>query len=212
MVEVEVFQYNILGENTILLIDESRNCVVIDPGMQSENEKRSFDDHLSQRSLTLKSILLTHLHIDHVYGVGHLQQCYSVPVYGPKSEQEYLFLNEQLSDVWGLPVQDSFEINVDTHDGDTISISTMRFDVLTVPGHSVGGTLYYMSEEGILISGDVLFRGSIGRSDFPGGSERQLLEGIRRKVLTLPEATIVYPGHGATTTIGDERRHLAFFA
>ena len=187
---------------------ESPSCVVIDPGYSAQ----PLLDFLQQSNLTVERIVLTHGHADHIAGIPALKQRYpDLPVWIARDDADMLtddMLN--LSALTGQPLHLSaaehlFDI------GDTIEFAFCSLTVLSTPGHTQGGVSLYCARENLVFSGDALFAGSIGRSDFPGGNHDQLIESIRTALFTLADDTTVYPGHGPATTIAREKQSNPFF-
>lgn len=179
--------------------------MVIDPGCQTEKEKQFLDEQIDGNNLKLKGIWLTHMHLDHIFGVKHLKDKYRVKVYANGEEIPYLSINDEFARGMGIAGPEKFDIDEIMCDGKTLQFSDYQFIAYHIPGHSPGSMVYYCSSEKLCFSGDVLFRYSIGRTDLPGGSEDGLINGIRSKLLVLPDDVRVYPGHGSSTTIGEER-------
>ena len=196
----------VFQENCFLLIDpDTRDAVIIDPGEESE----LFLRRIEHEGLTLHAVWLTHAHLDHILGVRRIVEAKAVPVYlHPADRPLYDGMSQQGS--W-LGVQADGPPpppNHDLADGDVVTVGGLDFEVRHVPGHSPGGVAFV--GHGIAIVGDALFAGSIGRTDLPGGNTERLLRSIREKLLSLPDETIVYSGHGPETTIGAERRTNPF--
>lgn len=201
------FEFALFGINTYVVYDpETRDCAVIDPGITSQQEIDALDNFIAHEHLRVTHVINTHLHIDHAIGDNYVAKKYGVPILAHPADE---VLGERLdmqAQQFGLPPEASaVSISEYLHDGDVIKIGNGELHVLHVPGHSPGSVVLYDKEDGFVIGGDVLFQGSIGRTDLPGGSMTQLLTGIRQKLLTLPDNTVVYPGHGPATTIGAER-------
>ena len=199
---------NMFGENMYILWDEeTHDAVVVDPGMMRDAEREMVDKFIKGQELNVKHILLTHLHIDHITGARWLADQTGADVCGSA-------LDAQLGRE--LPEQVAqFHINIETQpleldrnlaDGDTIPLGDEMIKVLHVPGHSPGGLAFYLSQSGLLISGDTIFNGSVGRTDLMGGDMAQLINSIHEKILPLPDETVIASGHGPTTTIADEKR------
>lgn len=207
------FEFSLFGINTYAVFDPvTHECAIIDPGMSNKREREAITNFLNTNGLKLKYIINTHLHIDHAIGNEWLKEQFSPIVL---SAQEDLPLGERMYEqarMFGLPMEvETVEVDRFLKDGDNIKIGNGELKVISVPGHSKGSIALYDKEDGYLISGDALFAGSIGRTDLPGGSSKELLKSISTRLFTLPDNTFVYPGHGPSTTIGHERCHNPFF-
>ncbi len=205
--KIEVFSIGIMAANSYLVSnEETKEALFIDLGDCPD----SLVDHIREEQLTIRAILLTHAHFDHIMGIKKFEETFPVPVYVEAEDlpmMEDPVLNESTSYMAGGY---SYEGATPVKDGDVLSLIGQDFLVLHTPGHSPGSCCYYVAEEGVLFSGDTLFAESVGRSDFAGGDEQALLTGIREKLLTLPEETHVYPGHMGETTIGHEKQYNPF--
>lgn len=197
----------VLGDvrtNCYLLInEETKEALVVDPADRADVIVRKLIDE----GLTLKAILLTHGHGDHILAVGDLKKQFGVKVYAAKAEEALLSdAAQNLSKaLFGIAVTVKPDILLE--DGQEFEAAGIRLRMLHTPGHTPGGCCYYQAEEKILFSGDTLFCGSIGRTDFPGGSLSKLTRSVKEKLLVLPEDVKVYPGHEEITTIGHEKRY-----
>lgn len=205
--KVSRFSFNMFGVNTYILWDDiSKEAIIVDPGMINNNERKIIDNFIESNNLTLTHLVNTHMHIDHSFGVPYIIQKYNLQLNCNENDQ---FLADRLkdqADMFGLPIAvEDLTIAENLKDGDIISIGSEELHILQVPGHSPGSIVLYAPESGFIISGDVLFFSSVGRSDLPGGNHTQLIKGIQDKLLTLDSDTIVYPGHGPETTIGQEK-------
>ncbi|WP_017755774.1 MBL fold metallo-hydrolase [Calidifontibacillus oryziterrae] len=191
-----------LQTNAYIIEDEQKECIIIDPG----SEGKRLIKNLEQKGLTPIAILLTHAHFDHIGAVDDITGKWSCPVYVHENEQDWLS-NPSLngSKYFGLREEITAKgaNEVLTEEG-LLQIGSFCFEVYETPGHSPGSVSFYMKEKTIVFSGDALFARSIGRTDLPGGSHRQLIQSIHEKLLVLPEETIVASGHGPLTTIGKE--------
>lgn len=195
-----------MGTNCYFVYREDlRDAIVFDPG----DNGAALYDKLKDNGINVKAIFLTHGHFDHVYGVKELKEKSGAKVYACKDELELLRGPElNVSAMMGRLV--TVEPDELFSDGDTYELCNMQFQVIATPGHTAGGACFYFKEAGILIVGDTLFEGSVGRTDFPTGSMKTLVDSINKKLMQLPDNTRVYPGHGGTTTIGDERQNNPF--
>lgn len=212
MLKVAIFQFSLFGINTYVVWDpESKECAVIDPGMISQNEEKALTDFINKESLKVTDLINTHLHIDHVIGNSYVAKTYGVKT---KAHDADAFLGRNVSNQaqsFGLPMNpENVTDTISLKEGDIIKIGTGELSAISVPGHSPGSIVLYDKDDGFIIAGDVIFQGSIGRTDLPGGSYQQLIDGIRNKLLVLPDSTVVYPGHGSPTTIGEEKRSNPF--
>ena len=203
----EVLSVGLLQCNCSIFGDEqSREAIVIDPGDEAESIVAVVEKH----GLTVKAIVITHAHIDHIGGAAKLKALTGAPVYMNSADTGlYDHLSVQAS--WlGVKTPERTEIDVEVHDGDVVRLPNAEFQILHTPGHTQGSISLWIPSENKLIAGDTLFRDSIGRTDLPGGDGRQILRSIRDKLLTLPDTAIVVPGHGSNTTIGRERERNPF--
>lgn len=202
------FEFSLFGINTYAVFDpETGDCAIIDPGMSSDRERNAIANFLKSNNLTLTHIINTHLHIDHAIGNSWLQYVYSAPVLANVADLPLGARMVEQATMFGIPMEvETVKIDRKLEQGDIIKIGNGELKVLHVPGHSRGSIALYDEADGFLISGDALFANSIGRTDLPGGSMPVLLDSIKSRLLTLPDDTIVYPGHGPATTIGRERQ------
>ncbi len=167
-------------------------------------------DYLRQNALTLGAVLLTHLHFDHCYGVAELARACGVPVYAGAGDRALLETELGQGGVAGLPLVPSFDWEP-LEPGETDFLG-QPCRVMATPGHSAGSLSYHFPQAGVVFVGDLLFQRSIGRTDFPDGDYDVLLASVRARIFPLPDATLVYPGHGPSTTVGDEKRHNPFLS
>lgn len=211
MIKVKEFCFNPFAVSAFLILDsDSHLAVAVDPGMLSSRERDEFDSYIADNNLTLTQIVNTHLHLDHCFGDNYVRNKYGVKVAAHPADA---FLGETLAEQaarFGIRLAgNDTAVTIDTElaDGDTVAVGQYQLHVLHVPGHSPGSIALYCPEGGFVISGDVLFRRSIGRTDLPGGNLNTLLDSIDKKLMPLPANTRVLPGHDASTTIGEE--HLS---
>ncbi|MBD5305873.1 MAG: MBL fold metallo-hydrolase [Bacteroides sp.] len=210
--KVAKFEFSLFGINTYVVVDEAtRKCAIIDPGMINREEEDAMKKFVISNNLTVTHIINTHLHIDHAIGNIKAAELFDAPISAHKDDE---FLGERMkqqAQMFGISEKVA-EVSINSYltDGDIIKIGEGELTVLHVPGHSPGGIALYDKKDGFVISGDSLFAGSIGRTDLPGGDMTTLLNSVKSKLLTLPDSTIVYPGHGPATTIGRERSSNPF--
>jgi len=193
-----------LGVNCYLLADsDTKEGIVIDPG--AEPERILFA--VKNNGVKVLAVLNTHGHFDHIGGNRSVTEATGGKLMISREDEPFLTKASRSASMYGLTAEDSPAPASYLADGDTIRFGRHELKVIRIPGHSPGGSCFYLAKDGILISGDSLFAESIGRTDLPGGSQAQLVGAIRSKLLTLPEDTRVFPGHGPATTIGHEKRH-----
>jgi hydroxyacylglutathione hydrolase len=204
---VQTFTFNGFQENTSVVYTDSKDAVIIDPGCYDRNEQQTLLDFIQSNNLNVRAILNTHCHIDHILGNTFCVNTFQVDLIAHKEELFTLSLAERSAQMYGLPAfVPSPEPTRFIEDNELLSFGDLQFKVIFGPGHSVGHVAFYNETSGILIGGDILFRGSFGRTDLPGGSMDVLKKTIHERMFTLPENTLVYPGHGPTTTIREEKR------
>lgn len=204
--QIKKFTFNGFQENTYIVYNE-KSCVIIDPGCYESYEKKELVDFIASNNLTPKALLLTHAHIDHVLGCSFVLSKYNIDFYIHKDDVFTLNAVPNYAHVYGFP--NYTEPIAPTHllnGGEKLNFDGIELDVIFTPGHSVGHVVYYNKAQNFVINGDVLFAGSFGRTDLPGGDMNVLKDSIFNKMFTLPEETVVYCGHGGETTIGQEKR------
>ena len=198
--------------NTFIITGDDTSCVVIDCGCYGKTEEKRLADLLSDLRLTPVLLLNTHCHLDHIFGNAFMLDRYGLKAWFHEGENYNLISSPKHAIMFGLTMEAPPEPAGYLADGQIITASGLNLEVIAVPGHSSGGVAFYSREDGIIFTGDALFAGSIGRSDLPGGNHEQLMNNIRTRLFTLPPATVVYPGHGPETTIGEEMRSNPFFS
>lgn len=212
--KITALEVNPFGEMTYLLWDETTGeGAVVDPGMIDKAEDDTFAKLVNDAGIRLKYILMTHMHIDHTFGVDFVRKLWpQVRLVSHRADQPLGDTRVEQAKRFHLPytlgpvVTDEFVV-----DGTQLSLGNEQIKVLEAPGHSPGSVLYYLPASGVVFTGDVVFRGSIGRTDLPGGNHAQLLRSIHDKVIALPPSTIILPGHGPRTTVAEEVRTNPFF-
>jgi len=211
--EITRFVVNMIDENCYLLDDGKGEAALIDCGAFYPEERKAVSQHLKDRSLRLSHLFNTHGHFDHLIGAGYIYKEYGVKMEISSSERSTYesaavqmknFIHRDLP-ISLPPVGRWFE------DGDILSAGDISLKEIATPGHTPGGVCFYCERDGVLFSGDSLFRHSIGRCDLPGGDGQALVAALRERVLTLPDDVTVLPGHGAETTIGEEKRCNPYF-
>ncbi len=210
MLSVQKFEFNPIQENTYVLYNEAGQCCIIDPGCYYANEEQALKEFIETRKLQPIYLLNTHCHLDHVFGNKFVSETWQLPLHLHETEKLVLSFAPKSADMYGLPFDNYNGEMIFLKEGDTLKIGDDELKVLFTPGHSPGSVSFYNEKDGFLISGDVLFSGSIGRTDLPGGDFEQLEQSIKTQLYTLPGATKVYPGHGGGTSIGFEKRNNPF--
>lgn len=205
MITVYSFTVNPFQENSYLLTDETRRCVIVDAGFYSPEEKEQFGAFIEKNELLPIALVNTHCHFDHLLGIPFLKKKYDLPLYCHRDEAFWLATAAQQSSFFGINFQDTLTADHYLDEGDEVRWGNSALKVIHVPGHSRGHLVLWSPEDQFLLTGDVLFRGSIGRTDLEGGNYTSLVTHIHRKLMVLPDETVVYSGHGPATTIGAEK-------
>jgi len=210
--KIKTFEFNQLGANTYVLSDETGECVIIDPSCFYTDEKEILINYIIDSDLVVKHLLNTHLHFDHVFGNSLIYDQFEVRPEAHKADEILLTtMNNQLTTFGFSPTQEPvIPIGTYLKENDIVTFGKQKLYVFEIPGHSPGSIIFYDEENGCAFVGDVLFRGSIGRTDLPNGNHLQLVEGIKEKLFKLPSETVIYPGHGPSTTIGYEKKYNPF--
>jgi len=212
MISIECFTFGPFQENSYVLYDETQSCIVIDPGCYTQNERQKLADFIQNRGLKPEKLLNTHCHIDHMCGNGFVAEKFKIPLFFCKKDQPVFDAYQTSANIYGLRVEPSPAAESYIDEGDTITFGNSKLEILFTPGHSPGSLCLYNKEQKFVIGGDVLFYGSIGRSDLPGGNHETLINSIKSKLLPLGDDFIVYSGHGPETNIGFERRNNPFLS
>ncbi len=205
MIQIQTFTFNPFAENTYLVYDETGEGVVIDPGCYEKVEKETLAQFIEAKKLKIKYLLNTHCHIDHVLGNEFVKEKYKVPFLIHKNDDPVLRSVKAYAPSYGFNLYHEVLPDGYLAEGDTVSFGNIIFDILFLPGHAPGHIGFYHKDSLSLLSGDVLFEQSIGRTDLPGGDHNTLIKSIHQKIFTLPDQVVVYPGHGNTTTVGEEK-------
>lgn len=209
---IESLTFNAFEENTYILIDETGKAAIVDPGCYEREEEMALKQFVEQRNLSVQYVLNTHCHVDHVLGNEFAKVTFKAPLLIPAHEQSTLRSVKTYAPSYGFAKYRESEPDGFLNEGDRIQLGATQLDILFLPGHSAGHIGLYDKVSGQLVSGDVLFYHSIGRTDLPGGHHQTLLRNIQQKLFVLPEEVVVYPGHGQVTTIGEEKINNPFCA
>ncbi|HMU08885.1 MAG TPA: MBL fold metallo-hydrolase [Ferruginibacter sp.] len=210
MLKIKSFIFSPIQENTYVLYNEHKDCIVIDPGCYFNAEKDELEAFITQSGLTPRMLLNTHCHLDHVFGNRFVAETYGLTLQLHPKEKALLDYAPASGLMYEMPFDNYTGEYIYLKEGDTILLGEDELKVIEAPGHSPGHICFYNAAQHFIISGDVLFNRSIGRTDLPGGNHELLLNNIREKLFVLPGETVVYSGHGPITTIGDERKYNPF--
>lgn len=210
MIKVKKFIVNPLQENSYVVYDESTQCIIIDAGFYYQEEFVELEEFLKKNKLIPKKLINTHCHFDHLMGVEYARKKYRIPFEAHEKDSFLLDLATEQSKLFGIEMQHVNKIDKFIQEGEQILFGDSQLDIFYVPGHSPGHIALYSEKDQILFSGDVLFYGSIGRSDLEGGDYNLLISSIKSKLMVLPEDTKVYCGHGPETVIGFEKNNNPF--
>ena len=198
----ETFPVGLLGCNCTVLGDEgSAMATVVDPGA----EIARILSVLAKHNLNLQQIVVTHAHIDHIAGALALKEATGAPILYSEADLPLVAIIEEQAGWLGVPTPEVKAPDHSPADTEILTFGNAVAQILHTPGHTQGSLCLYLPQNGLLLAGDTLFAGSVGRTDLPGGDHRQLIASIRERLLPLPDATVVVPGHGGETTIGEER-------
>lgn len=207
---VAQFTFNPFSENTFVLWDETRECIIVDPGMADESEDIMLFDFIRDEALRPKLVVNTHCHIDHILGNNACMSAYNIGLAAHKNEVEVIQFAGSSAKLWGISYRETPLPTQFVNEGDKIVFGNTSLDILFVPGHSPGHIALIHHNEKLIIGGDVLFNGSVGRVDLPGSNSADLVKSIQEKFYILPDDYAVYPGHGPETTIGKEKEDNMF--
>jgi hydroxyacylglutathione hydrolase len=207
MLTVKSFEFSPIQENTYLLYNEFNECIIIDPGCYFDAEKEELVAFIENKKLVPKMLMNTHCHLDHVFGNKFIAEKYNLTLQMHENEKPVLAFATTSGLMYNLPFDNYEGAFIYLHEGETIKLGNDELKILLTPGHSPGSIGFYSEKDGFVISGDVLFRNSVGRSDLPGGNHEELIKSIKEKLMPLPDETTVYSGHGQPTTIGFEKRN-----
>jgi hydroxyacylglutathione hydrolase len=212
MIQIQAFVFNPFSENTYILYDNTGEAVVIDPGCSDIGEEQELKAFVSAHHLKVKLLLNTHCHIDHVLGNDFIKNHYKVPFLIHPIELEVLKSVKVYAPNYGFPQYHEVLPDGLLKESEPVTFGKSSLKVIFLPGHSPGHVGFYEPHQKFLISGDVLFNRSVGRTDLPGGNTNTLMASIHNKLFTLPDEVTVYSGHGPETTIGEEKIHNPFCA
>jgi glyoxylase-like metal-dependent hydrolase (beta-lactamase superfamily II) len=210
MLSVKQFTFNPVQENTYVLYNGEGQCCIIDPGCYFPEEEKVLQNFIEQNALQPVLLLNTHCHLDHVFGNKFVSQTWGLPLCIHPLEKPVLDFAPQSGQLWQLPFGNYEGELIYLKVGNSVKVGADELETLFTPGHSPGSVSFYHEPGGFVIGGDVLFNGSVGRTDLPGGDFKTLLNSIQTQLYTLPDDTKVYSGHGPVTTVGFEKMNNPF--
>lgn len=211
MLTIHTLTYNPWQENTYLIAAENGDCIIVDPGCLEPQEQEHFASFIEERKLNPVRLVNTHLHLDHVFGMRFVCDKYNMGAEAHRADEFWIEQTVPYAAQMGFQLeQNPPALKGYVEHNQTIEFGGSTIKILHVPGHSPGGVALYMEKEKTVIAGDVLFRESVGRADLPGGDFNALIFGIKEHLMSLPEDTVVYSGHGPSSTIGHEKVHNSF--
>lgn len=212
MITLKRFSYNLFQVNTYVLHDETNECIIIDAGMEGKMEEKEIVSYIEENKLKPVLLVNTHAHIDHILGNNFMAEKYGLKLVAHKDSEPILMRAPLYAQTFGVRIENPKAIDQFIDEGAELKFGNSTLKVLFTPGHADGSLCFYSPEDQFVISGDVLFYQSIGRTDLPTGDYDLLQQSIWEKLFTLPDETVVYPGHGPETTIGYEKINNPFVA
>ena len=210
MFTIKSFTFSPIQENTYLLFNELKQCIIIDPGCYFPEEQEELKAFIEESGLKVEMLLNTHCHLDHVFGNKYVAETFGLTLHIHPLEEKLLAFAPASGLMWNMPFDNYTGKLIFLNEGQKIKLGEDELEILFTPGHSPGSICFYCSKQNFIIGGDVLFNRSIGRTDLPGGDHATLLKSIREKIFTLPDETKVFSGHGPVTTVGEETRENPF--
>lgn len=212
MVHIKQFEFSPFQENTYLLYTDDKTCWIIDPGCYFPEEKQELKAFIASNALKVERLLLTHCHLDHVFGNAFIHQEYGIsPEYHVLDEPTMKMapISASMHNIPGFEASPAPKAYL--KEGDKLTLGNEAFEIRFCPGHAPGHVVFIHHDQKIIIGGDVIFKESIGRTDLPGGNHATLIRSIEEQIFTLPNDYIIYSGHEDTTTVGHEKKHNPFF-
>jgi glyoxylase-like metal-dependent hydrolase (beta-lactamase superfamily II) len=211
MLHVKAFVFNPVQENTYVLYNEKKECIIIDPGCYYQDESETLQSFIDGNFLSPKMLLNTHCHLDHIFGNKFIAETYGLVLHIHKKEEAMLQMAPASGLMFDLPF-DNYQGNfIFLKEDDSFFLGDDKLKIIEAPGHSPGSICFYCAEQNFIISGDVLFENGIGRTDLPGGDHQTLLNSIEQKLFLLPNETTVYSGHGPQTAIGECKQWIKVY-
>ena len=210
MISIKSFTFNPFQENTYIAFDESKECIIVDPGCYDETENTILKNFIEQNNLKPVALVNTHCHLDHIFGNSFVANTYNLSPIMHQADLPMLEYAPLAARTYGVNLNKLPKVKKFIEEGDVIKFGNSEFNIIFTPGHSPGHICLVNNEENIILSADVLFHLSIGRTDLPMGDHETLLKSIKEKLFILDDKMVVYPGHGPSTTIGFERQNNPF--
>lgn len=210
MLQIKSFVFSPIQENTYILFNEFKQCIVIDPGCYFDEEKETLKNFIQQNGLTPLMLVNTHCHLDHVFGNKLVAETYGLTLQLHEKEKLVLLYAPTAGLMYNMPFDNYAGEFIVLKENDKILLGDDELEIIETPGHSPGSICFYCRKQNFVIGGDVLFERSIGRTDLPGGDHQTLLNSIRKKLFVLPDETMVHNGHGNSTSIGAEKKYNPF--
>ncbi|MEO6329664.1 MAG: MBL fold metallo-hydrolase [Ginsengibacter sp.] len=207
MFEIKTFTFNPVEENTYVLFNKKKECIIIDPGCYFDEEKEALKLFIDSENLTPTILLNTHCHLDHIFGNKFIAETYGLTLHLHKNEEAMLQMAPASGLMFNLPFDNYQGEFIFLKETDSLKSGEDKLEIIDTPGHSPGSISVYCRNQDFIISGDVLFENSIGRYDLPGADHQALLNSIKQKLFLLPDEVVVYAGHGNKTTIGKEKKY-----
>lgn len=208
--KIKPFVFNDFSVNSFVIFDDTKECIIVDPGCISPAERELLDGFINDNQLKPVKLVNTHCHVDHVAGVNYIKQKYKIPFYAHKDDDSNLADAERAGQLYGMRIDTPPKVDHYLSHGDVVEFGDSKVDILHLPGHSKGSVALFAEEDKFVVVGDVLFNGSVGRTDLNGGSLDELMNSIKSVLFKLEDDVIVYSGHGPETTIGNEVRSNPF--
>lgn len=210
MLSIKFFTFSPIQENTYVVYNENKECIIIDPGTYDDEEKETLKQFILDNNLIAKALVNTHCHLDHVFGNKFFSEEFGLKLQIHRNEEVVLSYGPTAGLMYNLPFDNYQGDFIYLEDGDILQLGEDKLEIILAPGHSPGSICFYCKAQKFLIGGDVLFNRSIGRTDLPLGDHQTLLNSIKTKLFVLPDDVIVYSGHGRPTTIGEEKQFNPF--
>lgn len=210
MIHIKTFVFNSFSVNTYLIYNDQQECIIIDAACNNAKEINELEKFIELRNLSILALANTHGHMDHLAGIKYFKEKFNLPFYLSKEDEFLIDSAVPHAALFGLEIDQPPHPDKYLKEGDILELGEEKIEMLLLPGHSPGSIVFHFPEYAMMITGDVLFSGSIGRTDLPGGSYDQLIKGIKTKLMILDGKTVFYPGHGPSSTIENERTHNPF--